>query len=104
MKTVTSEERSTGRGATCFVAVLLNGKFVRVSDMKGARYEGRQGGVENYEVDVADDAVVASFYRSNRGNEEVVTEDKEWQSFEAAHRWAAAKNTPNTCECCGRMK
>lgn len=105
MKTIKSEERSTGMGATRFAAVLLNGKFVRVSDMKESRYEGRQAGVEIYEVDVADDAVYAEFYRSNRGNETVeITGGETFLSFDTARRWAASGAIPTTCECCGRVK
>lgn len=105
MKTVTSEERSTGMGATRFTAVLLDGKFVRVSDMPDSRYEGRQAGIENYEVDIADNAVCADFYRSNRGNETVEADSGEsFRSFDAAHRWAAPDATPTTCETCGRAK
>lgn len=105
MKTATSEERSTGMGATRFTAILLNGKFVRVSDMPEMRYEGRQAGVENYEVDVADDAIVAEFYRSNKGNETVdIIDGESFRSFDAARRWAISDATPATCECCGREK
>lgn len=105
MKTVTSEERSTGMGATRFTAILLNGKFIRISDMPKSRYEGRQAGVENYEVDIADDAVVAEFHRSNKGNETVeIIDGESFRSFDAARRWAASAATPATCECCGREK
>lgn len=105
MKTVISEERSTGMGATRFTAILLDGKFVRISDMPDSRYEGRQAGVEIYEADVADDAVYAEFYRSNRGNETVeITGGESFRSFDAARRWAASENTQAMCECCGRAK
>lgn len=103
MKTVTSKERSTGMGATRFTAILIDGKFVRVSDMPDSRYNGRQAGVENFEVNVADDAIVAEFYRSNRGNETVdIVDGESFRSFDAATRWAAAESTPVTCESCGR--
>lgn len=105
MKTVMSSERSTGMGATRFAAVLLDGKFVRISDMPDSRYEGRQAGVENFEVDVADDAICADFYRSNRSNETVEVDNGEsFYSFDAARRWAASSAIPATCECCGRAK
>jgi hypothetical protein len=105
MKTIISEERSTGMGASRFVAILLDGKFTRVSDMPDSRYEGRQAGVEIFQVDVADDAVYASFYRSNSGKEEVeITGGESFRSFAAARRWAAGGSSPITCECCGREK
>lgn len=89
-------------GATRFAAVLLNGKFVRVSDMPKSRYEGREAGAENYKVEVADDAIIAEFYRSNKGNETVeITGGESFCSFDAARRWGASDAMPATCECCG---
>jgi len=103
MKTVWSEERQTGMGATRYHAVLLDKRWIRVSDCEDARYEGREYGVETWEIDVADDAVTASFYRSNSGRERIeASNGLEWKSFEAAERWASGATAPTTCPCCGR--
>ena len=103
MKTVHSSERSTGMGANHFAAVLLNGEWRRVSDHPNARYLGRNQGYEDYEVDVADDAITAQFDRSNRGNESVAADNgMSWRSFEEAGRWARCESAPAVCPHCGR--
>mgnify|MGYP001616633965 FL=1 len=104
MKIIESRERSTGMGAIRYTAVLLDGQWVRMSEAPGHRYNGRDHGEECYEIDVADDAVTASFYRSNGGNEQVTASNGQvWGSFEAADRWAAGESTPATCPHCGRV-
>ena len=103
MKTVTSKERSTGRGATKFTAILADHRWVPISDMPGVRYMGREAGVEFYEVDVADDALTAKFYRSNSGNENVETSNgKHWSSFSQADHYASGDAHSSTCPHCGR--
>jgi len=103
MKTVKSSERSTGIGATHFTAILSSGEWVRVSRHPQARHMGRNHKYEEYEIDVADEAVEAQFDRSNRGNEYVeASNGMSWRSFEEARRWAAGANAPNTCPHCGR--
>lgn len=103
MKTVTSEERSTGMGAICFEAVLAGSEWMKVSDMPDARYEGRNHGYESYEVDVANDAITAYFYRSNSGKMSVrASNGKAWGSFGAADRWATGDSAPTTCPHCGQ--
>jgi len=107
MKTVKSSERSTGMGAIHFTAILGRdnlgrGKWIRISEHPQARYMGRDRGYEEYEVDVADDAVSAQFDRSNRGNEYVsASNGLSWRSFAEARRWAAGSSAP-VCPHCGR--
>lgn len=97
MKTVKSRERSTGMGATRFEAILMDGRWTAISQVPNARYEGRAHGEEFYEIDVADDAISAHFYRSNSGRERVsASNGLEWKSFESADRWASAKKVPST--------
>jgi len=105
MKKVESAERSTGRGATKFTAILLGGEWVQVSRHPGVRHHGRADGVENFSVEVADDAITARFYRSNGGNESVtISTGEEFQSFEDAREWASDRNeTTKTCPHCGRV-
>jgi hypothetical protein len=89
---VTSEERATGMGATRFTAVLIDKKFVRVSDLKNVRYHGKNCGIYSYSVEVPDDTITAYFYRSNRGNEYVkVSTGQEFFSFEDAREFAKTK-------------
>jgi hypothetical protein len=86
---VVSEERSTGRGAIRFSAILLAGEFVRVSEIQECVYLGRESGVEKYEIEVPEGTVTADFYRSNSGKEDVwVSTGESFQSFEAAQKWA----------------
>jgi len=93
MKTVRSEERSTGMGATHYAAVLIDGEFVCVSRLSDVRYKGHDHGWEIYEVAVSDDTITAQFDRSNRGNENVTASNgMSWRSFEAAQRWAAKQS------------
>ena len=90
---VNSEERSTGMGATRYTAVLKEDKFVAVSNMPGSVCRGRLNGVYRYYVDVPDNAIWASFYRSNRGNEHVtVCTGQEFDSFSDAREWAIKEN------------
>ena len=88
---VESRERSTGMGATRYAAVAVDGKWVRLSNVEGARYHGRINGEHVYSLDVPDDAVSASFYRSNSGREEVTIFDGKSShsvySFEDANWW-----------------
>ena len=103
MKTIESKEQDTGMGATYFTAVLLNGKWVRVSLMKDIRRLGEDCGWHIYEVDIADDAITARFDRSNGGNECVeASNGLIWRSFVAADRWASGESAPTTCPHCGR--
>ena len=103
MKTIVSEERDTDMGGTHFTAVLLNGKWERVSLMKGIRRLGKDCGWYAYAVDVADDVISARFDRSNSGNELVYASNgMTWRSFEAADRWASGESAPTTCLHCGR--
>ena len=103
MKTVVSEERGTGTGATRYTAVLLDGSWWRVSMHPTTRYLGKSQGFHIYELAVADDAITARFYRSNSGNESVFADNgMEWGSFAEARRWAAGWTAPKTCPHCGR--
>jgi hypothetical protein len=89
-KTVVSEERSTGMGATRFTAVLVDGKWHKVSSVKNARHLGRSNGVEKYAVEVANATITAYFYRSNSGIETVTASDgRQWESFSEASCAAA---------------
>jgi hypothetical protein len=88
---VESSERSTGMGATHYIAV-LDGEWIPVSQHPNASYLGRDHGEEEYDVEVPDDTIFAYFYRSNRGNESVTIKNgkdkgKEFNSFERARRW-----------------
>lgn len=106
MKEVTSNERSTGMGATRFTAILTPDGFTPVSEILGARYLGRSSGVHSYIAEVPDDAIVARFYRSNSSKESVSIEGgPTFASFSEADRWAdeqlgKAKND-NICPFCG---
>ena len=103
MKTIESNERSTGMGATHYTAVLLDGKWVRISDHPTTRYLGRSAGEERYAIDVADDAITATFYRSNSGRETVnASNGLYWESFDEAQYWASGAAKPVTCPHCGR--
>ena len=104
MKTVTSSERSTGMGARHYTAVLLDGKWLRLSKHPDVVYTGRDNGFENYLIDVADDAITAIFHRSNSGRETVdASNGMQWESFQMAARWAASgTSAPTTCPHCGR--
>jgi len=103
MKTVRSEECSTGMGGTHLAAVLCDGEWLRVSNHPTVQYMGRESGYECYEVDVADDAITAQFDRSNRGNEYVdASNGMSWRSFNEADRWASGESTSETCPHCGR--
>lgn len=103
MKVIESLERTTGMGAVHYTAVLLDGKWVRISEHPEAKYLGRQNGFSRFLLYVSDDAVTAKFYRSNRGNEHVVTSNgKEWNSFWEAEEWASSEDIPKTCPTCGR--
>ncbi len=93
---VESRERSTGMGATRYAAVAVDGKWLRVSRLEGARYHGRVTGEEVYSIHVPDATARASFYRSNSGRQEVTI----WEglgvespvvahSFEDADWWLA---------------
>jgi len=104
MKVVTSCERSTGRGARHYTAVLLDGKWVKVSNHPEVVRAGREDDFQNYMLDVADDAITADFYRSNSGIESVdASNGMQWDSFALAKRWAASgTGAPTTCPHCGR--
>lgn len=90
MKEIVGGERSTGRGAVQYTAVLLAGEWVSLSAHPAARFHGHQQGEDVYGVELPDDAVTAEFYRSNSGNEQVTTsQGQHFGSFAEAWRWAA---------------
>ena len=106
-KTVWSAERSTGRGATTYEAILVDGEWVRVSDYPGRTYLGRDHGWEDYEAIVPASAHTAHFYRSNSGKEQVTIEEgPSFRSFEAARKWghqiAGRARRQHKCPTCGR--
>src|SRR3990167_6526893 len=90
---IKSSERSTGMGASSFTAVLVDGKWVAVSDAPDCHSLGRNHGWDEYEIDVPSGTAWARFYRSNSGKEEVqvTTPDGviEFKSFSEARRWAS---------------
>ena len=104
MKTVKS--RSTDMGATRYTAILIDRTWHRVSHLPNCHYLGKCDGVSEYAVEVADDTVVAHFYRNNQGLETVTVEGRwglAWASFAEAHRWALGGYEPKTtCPHCGR--
>lgn len=82
----------TSRDHNGYTAVLVDKKFVRISDLPNANYIGRGRG---YSAEVKDGTVVGNFSRSNRGNEYVfvamdgVNFDLQFSSYKAAQDWAA---------------
>ena len=91
---ITSRERSTGMGATRFVAVAAQGRWHRVSDLEARRYHGRVNGEQVFSVDVPETTTWATFNRSNSGRELVLIErglndpdPASLNSFEDAMRW-----------------
>ena len=99
---VFSCERHTFPGNTDYVAVLLGRRWVPCSSIFGSRYVGRDSFFLEYEVKVANDAIVATFTR--RTDSELVEVDSgfSFDSFEAADRWAA-EDAPYTCPLCGAL-
>ena len=96
-KMVVSFERSTGRGADKYTAILTRRGFVRISDLRKALSLGRENGVEKYQIEVPFDAVVGEFYRSNSGKEDVaITSGAQvgvnFRSFDAAREWGRKRN------------
>ena len=96
-KIVVSLERSTGRGADKYTAILIRRGFARVGDLRKALYLGREKGVDKYQVEVPFDTVVGEFYRSNSGKEDVnITSGAQvgvnFRSFDAAQEWGRKRN------------
>lgn len=90
-KVVYSEERTTGMGATRFTAVAVDGQWIKVSDLPNAVYCGRNNGVHEYKVTIDNSVIVAYFYRSNSGREEVAIQgvEENLRSFQLANEWLA---------------
>lgn len=76
-------------GAVQFTAVLIKGKFIRVSDLPEVRMKGTSRGYTTYEVTIPSRTITAKFFRSNRGNEYVYCGGERFGSFAAAQEWAA---------------
>jgi len=68
---IASRERTTGRGATKFTAILNDFQFVPLSRIPSVAYHGRDNGEDVYSLDVKYADVYAEFYRSNSGHESV---------------------------------
>jgi hypothetical protein len=97
---VSGGERSTGRGAVQYTAVLTRDGWVRLSCFEDAVYTGKGGGAQReYELEVDEDCIFAHFYRSNKGNESVYAyfrgKKKEFASFDAADDFAQKGNLPD---------
>ena len=96
-KIVVSLESSTGCGADKYTAILIRRGFVRVGDLRKARYLSTKNGVEKYQIEVPFDAVVGEFSRSNSGKEYVaITSGAQvgvnFRSFDAAREWGRKRN------------
>jgi hypothetical protein len=101
---ITSDERSTGMGATMYTAVADQGRWCRVSDYAGAHYLGRSAGIEQYEVKVPKSTIWANFYRSNSGREVVTLYQGDEEqgtvfSFAEADRWLSEQNKGQIVVC-----
>ena len=86
-------------GATRFAALLVDGKFIKVSRLDTVRYLGRQSGEEIYEIEAPENATWARFYRSNSGRETVTiyagkNQIEEFGSFEMADAWTIERDAP----------
>ena len=99
--------RSTGMGAYHGTKLLVGKEWMPIYEVSSVRYLGRHNGVNEYSLDVDDDAIWARFYRSNSGKEDVTIHKgqkqiKEFHSFSEADRWAANEKEPEYCPLCGR--
>ena len=92
MRTVISEERTTGKGAKHYSAILVDGTWVALSQIDDALYLGRRDGFERYQLEVVDGTFTGKFYRSNSGREEVTATNGTmvvtFESFAHAKAWA----------------